>query len=105
LKLSWSEEYLAIGGVDGLIELYNTRDYSLYDNEYQREGQMFFHDYPIHCMEFNYTDEMLASADTKGIVNVWNLQNGKLLRKIDKETALNAICWGVDPSHLVLAYK
>lgn len=36
LSLSWSEQYLAIGGVDGLIELYNTRDYSLYDNEYQR---------------------------------------------------------------------
>lgn len=30
--MSWNEEYLAIGGVDGLIELYNTIDYSLYDN-------------------------------------------------------------------------
>ena len=45
---------------------------------------MFFHDHPILCMQFNYSDEMLASADTKGIVNIWNLQNGKLLRKIDK---------------------
>ena len=36
IRISWSEEYLAIGGVDGLIELYNIRDYMLYDNEYQR---------------------------------------------------------------------
>jgi WD40 repeat protein len=56
-------------------------------------------------MEFNYTDEMLASVDTKGLVNIWNLKNGKLLRKIDKETSLNAICWGVDPSHLLVGYK
>jgi len=27
---------------------------------------------------------MLASVDTKGIINIWNLNNGKLLRKIDK---------------------
>jgi WD40 repeat protein len=48
---------------------------------------------------------MLASVDSKGLVNVWNLKNGKLLRKIDKETAINAICWGIDPSHILVAYK
>lgn len=84
LKLSCSEEYLAIGGIDGLIELYNTRDFSLYDNDYQREGEMFFHDFPIHEMQFNYSDQILASVDTKGIINLWNLKNGKLLRKIEK---------------------
>lgn len=66
---------------------------------------MFFHDFPIHEMQFNYSDEILASVDTKGIINIWNLKNGKLLRKIDKETLVNAICWGNDPSHLVVGYK
>lgn len=45
---------------------------------------MFFHDFPIHALEFSHTDEMLASVDSKGLVNVWNLKTGKLLRKIDK---------------------
>lgn len=66
---------------------------------------MFFHDYPIQAIEFNYTDEMMASVDTKGIINIWNLKNGKLLRKIDKESFVNVICWGVDPSHLLVGYK
>jgi WD40 repeat protein len=84
IKVSWSEEYLAVAGVDGLIELYNMSDFSLYDNDYQRQGSMFFHDHPIQQLEFNYQDEMLASLDSTGLVNIWNLQNGKLLRKIDK---------------------
>jgi hypothetical protein len=45
---------------------------------------MFFHDFPIEGMRFNHTDEILASVDMKGIINIWNLKNGKLLRKIDK---------------------
>jgi len=27
---------------------------------------------------------MLASVDSKALVNIWNLKTGKLLRKIDK---------------------
>jgi WD40 repeat protein len=45
-------------------------------------------------MEFNYTDDILATVDSNGLVNMWNLENGKLLRKIDKEERVNAICWG-----------
>jgi WD40 repeat protein len=28
MALSWGEELLALGGLDGLIEIYNTIDYS-----------------------------------------------------------------------------
>lgn len=48
---------------------------------------------------------MLASCDSTGLINIWNLQTGKLLRKIDKENNVNAIAWGVDPSHFLIGYK
>jgi WD40 repeat protein len=48
---------------------------------------------------------MLASVDSQALVNIWNLKNGKLLRKRDKEERINAICWGIDPSHFLVGYQ
>jgi WD40 repeat protein len=54
-------------------------------------------------MQFSRGDEMLASADIKGLVKLWNLESGKLLRRVQAE-AVSSLCWGVDPSHLLLAH-
>lgn len=65
---------MALGGFDGLIEIYNTIDYSYHTGlKFQEEGTALFHDHPVSLMEFNHSDEMLASADTKGLIKIWNL--------------------------------
>lgn len=74
LALSWGEELLALGGFDGLIEIYNTIDYTYHTGlKFQAEGTALFHDHPITIMEFNQSDDILASADSKGLVKLWNL--------------------------------
>lgn len=104
MALSWGEELLALGGLDGLIEIYNTIDYSYHTGlKFQAEGTALFHDHPVTLMQFSRGDEILASADTKGLVKLWNLESGKLLRKIQAE-AVSSLCWGIDPSHLLLAH-
>lgn len=83
MTLSWGEELLALGGFDGLIEIYNTIDYSYHSGlTFQAEGTALFHEHPVTLMEFNQTDQILASGDSKGLIKLWNLENGKLLRKI-----------------------
>lgn len=105
MTLSWGEEYLALGGLDGLIEIYNTIDYSYHSGiKFQAEGTSLFHENPVTIMQFSHADEMLASADTKGLVKMWNLETGKLLRKIQAD-AISSLCWGVDPAHLLLAHQ
>lgn len=48
---------LALGGFDGLIEIYNTLDYSYHTSlKFQAEGTALFHDNPINLMEFNSSD-------------------------------------------------
>jgi hypothetical protein len=105
VSLSWGEELLALGGLDGLIEIYNTIDYTYHTGlKFQAEGTALFHDHPVTLMQFNQSDEILASADSKGLVKLWNLENGKLLRKIQSE-GVGSVCWGLDPSHLLVGYQ
>lgn len=66
---------------------------------------MMYHDDPVCCLEFNETDELLASADIKGCVKIWNMESGKLLRKFNYTSNVGCICWGNDPSHLLVAYQ
>ena len=97
---------LALGGFDGLIEIYNTLDYSYHTSlKFQAEGTALFHDHPINLMEFNSSDEMLVSSDLKNLIKIWNLENGKLLRKIELNTGISTIAWGMDPSHLAVGYQ
>ena len=83
MALSWGEEYLALGGSDGLIELYSTIDYSYHTGlKFQAEGTALFHDHPVTLIHFNYNDTILATADSKSLIKLWNLETGRLLRKI-----------------------
>jgi len=46
-----------LAGNDGLIELYNTIDYSYHTGvKFQAEGIALFHDHPVTLMEFNHSD-------------------------------------------------
>ena len=57
IALSWSEELLALAGNDGLIEIYNTMDYTYHTGvKFQAEGIVLFHDNPVTIMEFNHSD-------------------------------------------------
>lgn len=106
MALSWGEEFLALGGCDGLVEIYSTIDYSYHTGlKFQAEGTALFHDHPLTLLEFSPSDDILASADTSGLVKLWNMENGKLLRKIQAERGVGAVCWGLEPAHLLVAYQ
>jgi WD40 repeat protein len=49
---------------------------------------------------------MIASGDKTGQVKVWNVSNGKCLRKIENNNnPISAISFGIDPSHILSAYE
>lgn len=89
--------------MDGLIELYSTIDYSLHNGlQFQADGVMLYHDHPVSLLSFSHCDKMLMSADRSGLIKLWNLDNGKLLRKLQGEGLPSAISWGIDPSHILV---
>ena len=91
-----------MGGSDGLIEIHSTIDYSYHTGlKFQAEGTALFHDHPVTLMQFNHNDTILASADTTGMVKLWNLETGRLLRRIEGEKGMSCLAWGMDPSHIV----
>lgn len=54
LQISNNGEYIAIGGIDGLIEIYEPLEYTLHTGlSYQADGVMLFHDDSIELMRFS----------------------------------------------------
>lgn len=48
---------------------------------------------------------MFVSVDIKGVTKIWNMQTGKLLRKIEYGSTVGCVSWGIEPSHLLLAHQ
>lgn len=50
---------------------------------------------------------MIASGDKKGIIKVWRISNGKLLKKIEGvfESPITALIFGLEFSHLLAGSK
>jgi WD40 repeat protein len=48
---------------------------------------------------------LLASIDNKGVIKIWNVGSGRLLRKIDNSTNVSCCCWGIDSSQLLIGYQ
>ena len=48
---------------------------------------------------------MLATADIKGCVKIWNMVTGRLLRKFTHNHIVSCLCWGNDPSHLLVGHQ
>ena len=66
---------------------------------------MLYHDDSIELMKFSEDDQMLASVDIKGICKLWNMSTGLLLRKIEYGSTVGCVCWGIEPSHLLLGHQ
>lgn len=41
------------------------------------------HKDPVLSLAYSYDDLILASGDRSGLIKVWNLETGKLLKKIE----------------------
>lgn len=56
------------------------------------------HENPVLSLCFNSDDELLASGDKCGIIKIWRVQNGKLLKKIEgvMDKCINKIIFGID---------
>ena len=89
--MSKNGEYLALGGSDGLIEVWNFKTMKL-DTErllYQSEGRFMVHHCSILALDFSLDERILASGDKSGTIQVWKVSDGKLLRKINIELSGN----------------
>ena len=106
MQFSNGGEHLALGFEDGLIELYDPNQYKI-DTKLEYQGSNFlFHGSAVTALAFQETDEMLASGDKTGQLKIWNLRNGKCLRKINTGShPVSALTFGPDPSHVICAYE
>ncbi|KRX06056.1 WD40-repeat-containing domain [Pseudocohnilembus persalinus] len=97
-------KYMATGSVDGIIEIYDPVSCDIDKNlVYQNEENYLMHKDPILSMVFSDDDELLATADKKGIIKVWRVQSGKLLKKIDgaMQSNVTSLIFGKEYSHLI----
>lgn len=97
---------LALGSIDGLVEIYETLQYTLDTTlKYQAEGVMIYHDESVQHAVFNNTDEIIATVDIKGLIKVWNMESGRLLRKIATNIPVSHCIFGNDPAHFLVAHQ
>ena len=85
--LASCDQFLALGGADGLIEIWNHEPNALAKLEYQNKQLFMVHEAPILSLDFSVSDSieklLLASGDSKGSIKVWKVLNGKCLRTIE----------------------
>lgn len=82
--LSHDSKYMVLGGLDGLIEVWDYLSLTLDKHlPYQASGLFMLHRKSILALTFSPDDKILASGDTEGIIRVWKFQEGKKLREID----------------------
>jgi WD40 repeat-containing protein SMU1 len=77
---------LALGGIDGLIEIWNIHEMQLDKNlSYQASDLFMIHKQSILSLIFSNDNQLLAAGDSEGIIKIWKFSNGKCLRKIENE--------------------
>ena len=65
-----------------------------------------FHTDSVVALCFNESQDMLASGDRNGLAKVWNVANGKCLRKIETGShPVSAIGFGTEPSHVLCCFE
>ena len=83
-KVSPQCEYIAFGGTDGLIEVWNFNTMVLDTTRlaYQGKGHYMVHDNPspILALDFSLDERLLVSGDQAGTIKVWKVKDGKCLR-------------------------
>jgi WD40 repeat protein len=66
---------------------------------------MLYHNNSLEHILFNDTDELLTSIDSKGVIKIWSMESGRLLRKICHSSTVSCCCWGADASQLLVGYQ
>jgi WD40 repeat protein len=61
------------------------------------------HKESITSLCFSEDDMLLASGDKTGIIKIWKLETGKLLKKIENilTRSPSILKFGIEPSHLL----
>lgn len=77
-------KHIAIGGTDGLIEIWDTATMQLDNNlPYQAKDLFMLHRKAVLCLTFSLDNKVLASGDAEGVLKIWKFSDGKCLRKIE----------------------
>jgi WD40 repeat protein len=93
-RISSCGSYIAIGCVDGAIEIYDSISFSLCKEgelEFQSTGKFMSHDCAVLCLEFSKNGKLLASGDSNGNIKIWKFPTGKCLKVISKAHSEQAI--------------
>lgn len=101
-------KYFATGSIDGIIEIHDPETCELDKNlVYQNQENYMLHKDPVVSLCFSKDDELLATGDEKGLIKVWRIQTGKLLKKIEGvfQTSISSLIFGNEFSHLISASK
>ena len=82
--ISHDSNYLVIGGIDGLIEVWNYEKMEIdLDLPYQQKELFMLHRKAVLSLQFSQDDKLLGSGDQEGIIKIWKFSDGKKLREID----------------------
>eukprot|EP00300_Choanocystis_sp_HF-7_P012823 c18049_g1_i1.p1 GENE.c18049_g1_i1~~c18049_g1_i1.p1 ORF type:complete len:521 (+),score=133.10 c18049_g1_i1:26-1564(+) len=75
---------LAIGSVDGFIELWDPSTAKLRkDLEYQAKDKFMMHEASVLCLNFSRDSDVLVSGAQDGKVKVWSVRSGQCLRRFE----------------------
>jgi WD40 repeat-containing protein SMU1 len=94
----------ATGSSDGFVEIWNwVRSKLRSDLSYQAKDELMLHTSEVLCLSWSKDSELLASADAKGGVKVWQISTGKCVRrfKTAHDKGVTSIHWSSDLSKLI----
>ena len=74
-------DYLITGSEDGFIEILDANGKEA-DIEFQKQGKFMVHEQSVQCLGCSTDSKMLCSGDSSGLLKLWNIHEGKCLRKI-----------------------
>ncbi|KAI9033284.1 WD40-repeat-containing domain protein [Hyaloraphidium curvatum] len=99
-------QFLAVGAVDGIIEIYNHATGKLRkDLKYQAEGNPMLMETAVLCMAFSRDAEYLVSGAQDGNIKVWKIAAGAVVRRFSGAHSLGvtSVCFTKDGSQVLSA--
>ena len=73
------------GGLDSLIQIeIDFEKLRTSDLMYQKNDDLMMHDAPVIAMDISHDGALLGTASSDGMVCVWKIMDGKLLRKMER---------------------
>ncbi|GAB68779.1 WD domain G-beta repeat domain containing protein [Plasmodium cynomolgi strain B] len=100
---SYTHDYLITGSSDGFIEIWSWLTGQLNsDLTYQYNNNIMMHDNPIVSLCISKDDEILISADSKGLIKIWKIKTGSCLRSINAHTnAVTSVHFNNDQTQIL----